>query len=310
MRKSLISVIGFLLFTLSALSQPVSMSIEDDGFWIKEGNNKIFYYQRNSKSQDGAYKRSHYFHPLVGLDGEILTEDFPLDHPHHRGVFWAWHQLWYNDTKIGDPWLTKNFQQDVNRVDFYQGKNGTGVLEAKVEWKSPLVSDCGVPQTLVNERTKVTVHRVEGDYRRIDFHIELQAAVKGIRIGGSEDVKGYSGFSVRMRLVDGMEFRDNRDFVEPQNTAIEADSYVDISGPIGTGGNKAGICIVDHPDNPPHKWILRKKRSMQNCAYPGRDCIDIPTDRAVVLQYTLLVHRGDIKDLDVKEILKDIFIEL
>jgi hypothetical protein len=49
---------------------------------------------------------------------------------------------------------------------------------------------------------------------------------------------------------------------------------------------------------------------MQNCAYPGRDCIDIPTDKAVVLQYTLLVHRGDIKDLDVKEILKDIFIEL
>jgi AcrR family transcriptional regulator len=36
------------------------------------------------------FRRSCYIHPLYGLDGEVMTEDFPVDHRHHRGVFWAW----------------------------------------------------------------------------------------------------------------------------------------------------------------------------------------------------------------------------
>ena len=34
--------------------------------------------------------RSCYIHPLYSLDGEVLTEDFPADHLHHHGLFWAW----------------------------------------------------------------------------------------------------------------------------------------------------------------------------------------------------------------------------
>jgi hypothetical protein len=47
--------------------------------------------------------RACYIHPLWGLNGEVLTDDFPKDHYHHHGVFWAWphvevgsemHDLW------------------------------------------------------------------------------------------------------------------------------------------------------------------------------------------------------------------------
>jgi len=309
MKKGLLSIIVIMLLSAVAIAQPISMRIDEGGFWINEGKNKIFFYQREAKSLDGKYTRSNYLHPLMGLDGEVLTEDFPADHPHHRGVFWSWHQLWLNDKKIGDPWLAKDFQEDVKNVDFYQSKNGTGVLEANVKWNSSLASDCGTPRTIVNEHTKVTVHRAKGDYRRIDFRIELKAEVEGVKIGGSEDVKGYGGFSVRMKLADDMSFQDNISTVEPKRTAVNAESFVDISGPIGAEGKKAGICIVDHPDNPPHKWILRDKKSMQNVAYPGSECIEIPTDNPVVLQYTLLVHRGDIADLNVEKILNDIYSE-
>ena len=34
--------------------------------------------------------RSSYVHPIYGIEGEILTDDFPADHHHHRGLFWAW----------------------------------------------------------------------------------------------------------------------------------------------------------------------------------------------------------------------------
>lgn len=309
MGKLLFNIIVLTILPIIVNAQPINIDIEDDGFWIREGKNKIFYYQRNEKSQDGDYARSHYLHPLIGLDGEVLTEDFPSDHPHHRGVFWAWHQLWLNGTKMGDPWLTEGFQQDVKNVNFYQSKNGTGIMETRVQWKSNNLSNCSDPKILVDELTKVTVYPKKGDYRRIDFRIELKGLQEGVRIGGSEDVKGYGGFSVRMKLADDMKFRDNHNIVKPQRTAIEAGRYIDISGPIGADGNNAGICIVDHPENPPHKWILRTKKSMQNCSYPGRECIELPTDKPVVLQYTLLVHRGNITDLNVNKILKDILEE-
>ena len=29
----------------------------------------------------------------------------PADHRHQRGLFWAWHQVWIGEERIGDPWL-------------------------------------------------------------------------------------------------------------------------------------------------------------------------------------------------------------
>jgi hypothetical protein len=60
------------------------------------------FYQQQYKAQQGKYFRCHYIHSLYGLDGEVLTEDFTADHPHHRGIFWGRHQLWFGDKKVGD----------------------------------------------------------------------------------------------------------------------------------------------------------------------------------------------------------------
>src|SRR5699024_3188858 len=43
-----------------------------------------------------AVPRSNYIHPLYGLEGEMLTRDWPEGaHPHHRGIFWAWPEVEY-----------------------------------------------------------------------------------------------------------------------------------------------------------------------------------------------------------------------
>ena len=34
-----------------------------------------------------AVARNDYIHPLYGPQGEILTRDWPLEHPHHRGIY-------------------------------------------------------------------------------------------------------------------------------------------------------------------------------------------------------------------------------
>src|SRR5262245_20143036 len=80
----------------------------DEGVWLQEGDTKVLFYQRRPKAKDGKFARANYVHPLLDLDGEPLTEDFPADHLHHRGIFWAWHQVLIGDKAIGDPWALKD----------------------------------------------------------------------------------------------------------------------------------------------------------------------------------------------------------
>src|SRR5690606_8161122 len=60
------------------------------------------------------YWRSSYIHPLYGLDGNILTEDFPADHLHHRGVFWTWPETRVGDRKM-DVWTIVGARQLFQR---------------------------------------------------------------------------------------------------------------------------------------------------------------------------------------------------
>ena len=48
-----------------------------------------------------AAPRSDYIHPLFGLDGEKLTDDWQKDHPHHRGIYWAWPEVDYRGSHSG-----------------------------------------------------------------------------------------------------------------------------------------------------------------------------------------------------------------
>ena len=47
--------------------------------------------------------RSCYVHPIFGLDGEVLTDDFPEDHPHHRGASMMWPRMRIGDLTV-DQW--------------------------------------------------------------------------------------------------------------------------------------------------------------------------------------------------------------
>jgi hypothetical protein len=289
---------------LATYSQPISMESEKDGVWIKDGNQRVFFYQKSPKSLEGKYSRSNYLHPVFGLDGEILTEDFPADHFHHRGIFWTWHQLWIDNLRLGDPWMCENISQEVTSVSFSKGHNLTGILTLKVLWKSPLWLKKGTQGAVIDEDTKITIFPVKNDCRRIDFRIELNAMEDGIRIGGSQDEKGYSGFSVRMKLVPGMKFTSSGKDVVPQNLSVKAGPEMDISGPIGIHGKMAGITMVCHPSNPgyPEKWIIRKEKSMQNCAWPGNQTVEIKKSKPLILNYSVILHRGYVSNSELKTI--------
>jgi hypothetical protein len=274
---------------------PLTVIDNSEGVLIKEGDSPVLFYQRKTKSLEGKRPRANYVHPLYDLDGKVITEDFPADHLHHRGVFWAWHQVLLGEKAVGDSWTCEDFVWDVQQVTTQLEGASRLALKTHVIWKSPLwTDDAGGLKPLVDEKTTIRVHGSSGDARAIDFEISLTALEKEMRLGGSDDAKGYGGFSVRVRLPEGVHFRGEKGEVEPQVTSVAAGPWLDVSASVEEGESSSGVAILCHPKSPgyPQRWILRRSRSMQNPAYPGRAPILLSTEEPLVLRYRLVLHRG------------------
>lgn len=295
----------FIVFVVFANAQ-VKMQKGEGGLLFTENGDSVLFYQKEPKNLNGKYERCNYIHPLWGIDGMVLTEDFPADHLHHRGIFWAWHQIRIDGQRIGDGWELKDFEQEVTDVEYISTKGGVAVLKTEVDWKSELWKKQGEKVPYLREKTTIFIHPKTDNYRKIDFEISLLALEENLSIGGSEDVKGYSGFSVRMILPKDVKFIGSKGEIEPQNEAVQSAGYVNISGSVGKNNSEGGIVMVDNAQNPgyPQPWILRARNSMQNAAYPGNTTIPVSTTKPLVLKYSLLVYSGSLNDKKIVKIIR------
>ncbi len=279
-------------------SLPLTIAENDDGFLVSEDGKPVLQYQLRTKSLNNKWPRNNYIHPLYNLDGEVITEDFPDDHKHHRGIFWAWHQVTAGDVRLGDSWLCKDFIWEIESSEASRNDGGSAALATQLVWKSPaLVGPGGNPIAVVRERTTITVHPVANAHRSIDFDIRLKALLPNVKIGGSEDAKGYGGFSPRIKLSKDQVFRSSTGKLKPKKLPIKAGPWMDVSN------SSWGLTILTHPANPgfPEPWILRSQRSMQNAAYPGASSITLPTELETHLRYRLVIHRGAQSRIDFAE---------
>lgn len=277
------------------------MEIKRDasGYAVAQAGLPVLFYQLEPRSIGGRYERSNYIHPLYGLDGEILTEDFPDDHPHHRGIFWTWHQVLVGDVRAGDPWLARRFRWELSEERVVEG--GRGVFTRHV-WYSP--DFAGGSEPILQESAEVLVHPVRDDVRILDFDIRLTPLQDGVRLGGSEDDKGYGGFSVRVRMVEGLRFTAASGPVEPARQAVAAGDWVDFSADFSDTGKTSGVAVIVHPSSAgyPQQWILRAPAtpSMQNPVWPGPKPIELARGARTRLRYRLVVHRGHAEEHDLK----------
>ncbi len=285
------TTIVFLLFFPFFCRAQLNVIQKSDGWLVSEGKKNVLFYVTKDRSLDGKYTRSHYVHPLYSLSGEVLTEDFPSDHPHQRGIFWAWHQVFAGNVRLGDAWLAENFRWDVVNVQ-YKHNTGNVVLMSEVLWKSPdMMDDHNNEIPVVKESCSVTVHAQTPQYRIVDFNISLQALLDSVFIGGSEDVKGYGGFSARIKLPEEVGFTALKGEVTPQTESIKAGGWMDIRL---KDEPAEGLILMDHPDNKgyPNQWILRKKNSMQNIKYPGRTPVQLDRNDPLTLKYRIIVYKS------------------
>ncbi|WP_417362893.1 DUF6807 family protein [Galbibacter sp.] len=278
------------LLSFNGMAQELHSKNTPQGVLISEGDQKVLFYQKETKTLDGHYPRANYIHPLYDLEGNIITEDFPEDHKHHRGIFWAWHQVLVSGKPMGDSWECKDFTWDVQKLSSVKLQDKLQ-LHIMTLWNSPDFVIEGNQIPFIKENTQITVHPATDTYRIIDFKIALQALVDGVQLGGSNDIKGYGGFSARFKLPSEIEFISDNKNIEPQNQAIQAGRGMQFNNRISPA-QELGVLLVSSTSNPKpnNSWILRLKNSMQNAVYPGAEPVSMSKESPTILQYRLVIY--------------------
>jgi len=155
-----------------------------------------------------AVARSNYIHPLCGLDGMPLTSDWNQDHPHHRGVYWAWPEVGYKG-EIGDLHaLQRVWARPTGKLETRSG-DGWVEIEAENRWmwedKTPIVHETAVIRTW----------QAGAQGRWIDLTLRFGALEAGVTLA-RRGTKLYGGMNVRMAKIDHQQLLHHSD---PENAS-------------------------------------------------------------------------------------------
>lgn len=201
--------------------------------------------------KDNRRTRSSYIHPLWGLQGEVLTDDAPKDHYHHRGAFWAWPHVSI-DGKEYDLWMYKNIQQKFVRWLDREAGPVTATLGAENGW---FIGD----RKVMIERVWLRTFRAADGHRALDIEFAFIPVDRPITLRGSEG-KSYGGLNLRFGP------RDNTVITVPTGAAKQdlpdtplawADLTSKLKDPKAKMPSGAAIFVdPGHPDFPP-TWLTR-----------------------------------------------------
>jgi len=231
---------------------------------------------------DPKYARGDYIHPLYGPSGEVLTDDFPKDHPHHRGVWWSWPVTrWKNEVR--DIWAVVGVWSRPKSLMNNTDGPVFGEYRAVNLWK------WGDRHSIVGEVVSIQAFQQAGPGRFVDVELELIGHEDGVAIGGRPH-GGYGGFAFRAAPTKEQKIVRH---VDPPDVKPRR-SWLDYSGLFPGGKQVAGVAIFEHPTNPKYPNVLLEYPGI-NCvmpAFPGEAEVPIPKGKTLTLKHRLWIHPG------------------
>lgn len=251
-----------------------------------EGSRPVFVYNHGTMSRPGVpadRNRSTYVHPLYGVNGEVLTDDFPADHHHHRGLFWAWPHVRI-DGREYDLWTLKGVEQRFEQWLHQQAGGWAAVLGVENGWYIGT-------RRVMRERIWFTVHPEGPDGRMIDLEGFWIPEDRAVALAGAEG-KSYGGLTLRYAP------RRQTVITTPLGTgtndlAMTRLPWADLSATFdGTAAPQGAAILVapEHPDFPP-MWLTRHY-GVLCLGWPGVEAKTFPPGEVIHCRYRIWVHAG------------------
>ena len=222
-----------------------------------------------------AVARGDYVHPLFGPSGEVLTTDFSKDHPHHRGLYWAWPVVTYGGV-TGDLHALQGVFARPVRILAQKADAQSAELSAENVWL------WRNEEPIVRESATITAHCATGGLRAIDFHFRFDALKPGVTLARRHG-DAYGGFNLR--------FSPRRD----QRIAKDAPAWAELAGVLPEGKEPIGVLILQAPTNPdfPGDWIDYPNLNWLQPTFPAKGTSwDLSPGAPLDLRYRIVVRSG------------------
>ena len=260
---------------------------------LRQGKMDVLSYRYGDqckKGLDSKYTHSCYIHPLNGLDGEVLTDDFPADHRHHRGLYWTWPQMKVRGREV-QTWHPSGLRQQFVKWIKKEIQGDVAILHVENEWK------LDGKEKVATEKVKLTVHPADAAGRAIDVDLTFEAIGGPIELLGAKG-KGYGGFSFRgAPMFKGAPITTDTGRLKKDSLKVPF-RWADIST------QKAGVAVFVSPDHPnyPPTWMLRNSYGgILNVSWPGLKPFVLQPGKPMTLRYRLYVHQGGVNAQAVKK---------
>ena len=194
------------------------------------------------------FQRGGYIHPVFTPSGRTVTDDYPPDHFHHHGIWFAWTRTEF-EGRHPDFW---NVGDGTGKVEFVAlDEKWSGPVHAGFKSRNRSV-DVSAPRpvTVLNEQWVVTVYNVgQGTkpYSMFDL-VSTQELATSSPLVLPEYRYGGIGFRGHHQWLA----KDNCDFLTSEgkdrnNGHGTRARWCHLGGRID--GQLAGIAILDHPAN-------------------------------------------------------------
>ena len=270
-------------------------AVNDKSLKLWEGEQPVFVYNHGvitSQSALNAQPRSSYFHPVYGLDGEVLTDDFPKDHVNHRGLHWAWPHIKIDNQEV-DLWSLRDIRHEFQRWLTKETNSKGAVLGVENGW---FVAN----KRVLLEQVKATVYPASVEGRFIDLELTLTPEGSPISLWGAEG-KSYGGLTLRFgprskTIVTVPSGRSKEDLL------ITRLPWADLSGDLAGNDNLSGAAVFVHPKHPdyPPTWMTREY-GLLAVGWPGITPQSLSAGKAVSLTYRIWIHRGVPEALEIQK---------
>ncbi|HOX57105.1 MAG TPA: PmoA family protein [Verrucomicrobiota bacterium] len=230
-----------------------------------------------------ARARSNYIHPLYGLNGEVLTWDWPADHPHHRGIYWAWPEVDYGTNRGDLHALQQVFARPTGKVRLQSGR-----LFAEVEGENLWLWEDREP--IVREQAIIRAGRATAAGRVIDLAFRFVALKDGVTLA-RRGTDQYGGLSLRLAGPASQEISMHTD---PTN-AVPRRAWSDLSGVFAGAGAPSGLTVLQHRENADYPGDYFQVPALSWCqpTFPAAGTrYPLRRDQPLVLRYRLIIHAG------------------
>jgi Methane oxygenase PmoA len=314
----LIAALGLLLSGRTVAQQPpapgaYSLAPVANGMQLKTPDGRVVFEYLTQKPADSPLTSpsTACFHPVNTPSGERLTALAPDDHPHHRGMYLAWHDAEFRQP-IGPPKgpTSALFGWNITKVDFwgwgqYAPRDGRVIqnrsvkmlagdaARAQVEIHNDWTVGAERPRKMLDETTLVTVAERDGVYV-LDLSFRLDPLVDY-----QMNKQSFSGFNLQARKDGPSKYTNAAGTVpypDPHYSVPELNwppapwyGYVITLG----SGKTIGAAVLDHPSNPPATWHNSRSLWMLNPNIAALGPVTIRVGAPLTLRYRVVVHDGE-----------------